>query len=176
MNANTSFQFVSVGRVIKTHGTKGRIIVRLENPKSIRLKPSESIYFGDEITELQPYIIHFVRISGLNARIELVGIDDRDKALGLIHKTAWCSEKDLAPLTPDTYYYYQLKGLNVRTTDGRQVGILTDIMQTGANDVYIVQSEDREHLIPAIRSVIRSIDLKSGIMEIEDVENMLESD
>lgn len=175
MNPNKSFQFVSIGQVIKTHGTKGRIVVRLENPKSIMLKPFGPIYFGDETSELHRYTIRFIHISGSNARMELAEIDNCDKAALLVHKTVWCSEKDMAPPAPDTYYYYQLRGLKVVTSDGRLVGTLVEIMETGANDVYIVRSGDHEYLIPAIRSVIQSIDLKSGFMVIENIENMLES-
>jgi 16S rRNA processing protein RimM len=169
-----SLQFISIGRVTRTRGTEGQIVVRLENPGAVALKPSEIIHFGNDPAHLEHCTIQTVRLSGRNALIALVDIGDRERALKLVDKMAWCSLEQLAPAIPGTFYHYQLNGLNVVTTGGRHVGVLTDIIKTGANDVYVVRSESREYLIPAIRSVIQSIDLETGMMVIDEMENMLD--
>ena len=64
-----------------------------------------------------------------------------------------------APLPPGTYYHHQLLGLPVVTEAGEALGALAEVLETGANDVYVVQGEGGELLLPAIRSVILSIDL-----------------
>lgn len=169
-----SFPFVSIGHVTRTRGTGGEIVVCLENPGSVTLEPSGSIFFGHDRSHLVRFTIQSVRKSGRNTVLALMDIDNREKAMKLVEKKVWCSSEQLVPPETGTYYHYQLLGLNVVTTGGRPVGVLTEIIKTGANDVYVVRSEPREYLIPAIRSVIHSIDLETGMMVIDDMEGMLE--
>jgi 16S rRNA processing protein RimM len=72
------------------------------------------------------------------------------------------------------YYTFQLIGLDVLTTEGQYLGQVTDIMATAGNDVYIVEGEGGEILIPAIEDVVKSIDLKKGKMVIEAIKGLLD--
>ncbi len=79
------------------------------------------------------------------------------------------------PLPAGEYYYWQILGLRVRTIEGEYLGEVSQILETGANDVYIVRTDDGEDLlIPAIRSVIQKIDLEHGVIEIEVIPGLLD--
>ena len=73
----------------------------------------------------------------------------------------------LPELASDTYYWADLIGLSVYTTQGDYLGRLTSILPTGSNDVYIVRTEDRETLVPALASVVCSVDLANQTMRVK---------
>ncbi|MCH8345607.1 MAG: 16S rRNA processing protein RimM, partial [Chloroflexi bacterium] len=71
------------------------------------------------------------------------------------------------------YYRFQIIGLEVRNATGAILGRVTDILTTGANDVYIVRSEKREILVPATDDVIKEIDVERGLMLIEEIPGLI---
>jgi 16S rRNA processing protein RimM len=76
-------------------------------------------------------------------------------------------ESDVPPLAADQYYRHQLVGLNVQDAEGAPLGMLTEVLDTGANDVYVVSDGESELLVPAIESVVRSVDVARGVMTID---------
>ena len=90
----------------------------------------------------------------------------------------YVERKDAAPLGEDEYYFADLIGMKVIRDDGdneQMIGILSDIMQTGANDVYVVKSESgHEILIPAIRDCIVDVDIDAGVMKVRLLPGMEE--
>lgn len=70
--------------------------------------------------------------------------------------------KEYPELRNGEFFYAQIIGLSVYTEDGEAIGKITDILKTGSNDVYIVEKNKKEYLIPAIKDVIREIDIKNG--------------
>jgi len=68
------------------------------------------------------------------------------------------------------YYHYQITGLSVYTVDGDFLGEVVEIMETTSNDIYVVRGNSREYLVPAIKDVVKDIDLKSGKMTVKLME------
>jgi 16S rRNA processing protein RimM len=73
----------------------------------------------------------------------------------------------LPPAAPDEFYWYQLVGLEVISSDGRKLGTIEDILETGSNDVYVVRQGDEEILIPAIHQVVLEVDLQQRFMTVD---------
>jgi 16S rRNA processing protein RimM len=94
------------------------------------------------------------------------GVTTRDVAESLTGQELFLPEDQLPQLEEGEYYHYQLVGLQVETTDGASLGIVGKIIPTGSNDVYVVEKDGREILIPAIEEVIVSIDLQAGRMQV----------
>lgn len=85
------------------------------------------------------------------------------------------ADRSLLPdLKEEEYFYEQIIGLTVYTTDGNIIGTVTDIFETGSNDVYVVKGSNKEYLIPAIRDVIKEISLEDKKVIIQTVEGLLE--
>jgi 16S rRNA processing protein RimM len=85
------------------------------------------------------------------------------------------ADKSLLPaLQKEEYFYGQLIGLTVYTTDGNVIGTVSDIFETGSNDVYVVKTPDKEYLIPAIHDVIKKIDLQEKRITIQILEGLLD--
>ncbi len=95
----------------------------------------------------------------------------RQKFVG---QTLRVHRQDFKPLPKGEYYWFEIEGLQVYDEQGRYHGTITEIIQTGSNDVYVVRDEDRELLLPMIDSVVKSIDLKEQKLVFHIVEGLLE--
>jgi 16S rRNA processing protein RimM len=80
---------------------------------------------------------------------------------------------DAVKLPPGQLYLYQIIGLSVRTTDGQSLGKITEVLDTRANDVYIVNDGTREILLPAIPDVVKEINLERGEMLVELLDGLV---
>ena len=106
------------------------------------------------------------------AKIE--GVNTPEEADKLRNKLLYMHRDDLE-LDEDTYFIQDLIGMEVRDADSGQVyGKIADVMQTGANDVYVVKGDDREYLVPAIGDVVVSTDIDADIMTIRPLEGLFD--
>jgi 16S rRNA processing protein RimM len=80
--------------------------------------------------------------------------------------------EEAAPLSEDEYYIYQIMGLEVWTSEGEHLGRVSDVLFTGANEVYVVEGERGEMLVPAIEDVVKEVDLEGGRLIVEPLEGM----
>ena len=106
------------------------------------------------------------RLQGKGLVAHLQGIDDRDAAAELIGCEIGIRHEQLPALPQGEYYWWQLQGLEVWTLKGDCLGRVDHLMETGANDVIVVQGE-QEHLLPHIPQVVKKIDLAAGRMEVD---------
>jgi 16S rRNA processing protein RimM len=99
--------------------------------------------------------------------LSLEGVEDRDAADALRGWLVQVPEQEAWKLPKGQYYWHQIVGLDVVTTDGRKLGTVAEILETGANDVYIIKREDGELLLPAIKDVVKKISPERGEMVVE---------
>ena len=142
-------------------GAKGlagsvRIEALTDHPE--RLAEGESIWIEDEPT---PRSILEAGWGGRVPYIRLEGISDRDAAERLVGRYL---EAPANPLPPDTYYWHQLIGLTAVDEAGSELGQVVEVFRAGENEVYRIEGAGAELLIPALRDVVRSIDLAAGRM------------
>ena len=114
--------------------------------------------------EDEPRRIHEVERGGRVPVIRLEGVEGRDQAQALAGRYL---EVTPEPLPDGQYYWHQLVGLQVTDEDGRELGRVVEVFRAGENEVYRVEADGRpELLLPALRDVIRSIDLEAGTMTV----------
>lgn len=104
---------------------------------------------------------------GAQVVLSLEGIEDRDAADALRGWLIQVPENEAWKLPKGQYYWHQIVGLDVVTTDGRRLGPVAEILETGANDVYVVKREAGELLLPAIKDVVKKISPERGEMVVE---------
>jgi 16S rRNA processing protein RimM len=104
--------------------------------------------------------------------LKLTEVSTRAQAEELRGVVISIPEAEAVPLDDGSYFWYQIVGLTVRSTEGESLGEVVDILQTGSNDVYIVRSESGELLIPAIQDVVRDVDLEHGVITVELIEGL----
>lgn len=168
-------QLIPVGKITRAHGIRGAVKIypygeslAIQNA-GIKLRLNKlSGLVHSELT------VRRIRDQGrlLVAEFEELGsIDDAQQFVG---QEVFLSEEQLPPIAEGEYYYYQLIGLSVETKEGKQIGTLRAILETGGNDVYSVEHEGKEVLIPAIEEVICEIDLEQGRIVVELPEGLME--
>ncbi len=154
--------FIAVGFLRRAHGIRGEMIMDVLTDFPERLKPRRILYAGDEH---EPVRIQSVRWHNKVMLVKLVGCENPEDAAKYRNVTLFVRVDELPPLPEGEYYHHQLIGLRVLQENGDVVGVLEEILTTGANDVYTVVKEDGgEVLIPAIEDVVLTVDLERGEM------------
>jgi 16S rRNA processing protein RimM len=125
-----------------------------------RLHPGQSVYLG---ADRQGVKIKSVRWHGKNMLIGLHGYNSREAVGDFRNQFVAVLAEDLPPLPEGEFYHHQVLGLRVIDEDGRAFGHIAEILETGANDVYVVRGgQGRDLLLPVIDSVILQMDLEKG--------------
>ena len=165
---SSDLKFITIGRILTTWGVKGKLKVKLETDFPQRFAPGSKVYINR-----QPMTIDSAEWHGDKPVIKLNTIDSIEDARKLRGKTVEIHRNQVHPLPEGQYYYFQLIGLEVWTTQGELLGSITEIITTGSNDNYVVRGAKGEILIPAIEDVVKSIDLDKGCLIIEPIEGLL---
>jgi len=164
----TAGRRVPVGRIVGLHGVQGWI--KLESWTEPRTKifdyhPWLLATAPDAVTEVTGAK---GRPQGKGLVAQLPGVDDRDTAAALVGSDIYVAREQLPPPGKDEYYWVDLEGLEVVTTEGTALGRVNHLFATGANDVVVVRDGERERLIPFIQgSYVCSVDLSGGRMVVD---------
>jgi 16S rRNA processing protein RimM len=163
-------RYLVVGRIVAPWGVRGEVKVTLETGFPERFKLLKRVYLGEEATS---FVLEGSRLHKGNALLKLEGFDDRDAAEKLRGQLVQIPIEEAMPLGEDEYYVYQIVGLDVWTTEGEHLGRVSEVLFTGANDVYVVQGEKGEILIPAVEDVVLEVDLAGGRLTVELMEGLI---
>jgi 16S rRNA processing protein RimM len=106
--------------------------------------------------------------------LALEGIADRTTAEGLVHARVLVAQAALPPLAENEFYYHEIEGFRVETSDGQALGDVIETFPTGAHDVWVVRGAGREHLIPVIADVVKVIDRAARRIVIEPLPGLLD--
>jgi 16S rRNA processing protein RimM len=161
--------FLAVARVAAAHGVKGEVRCELLTDFPERFRRTAQVYGG---SERQLIAVERARLVKDGVLLKLAGIESRTDAERLRGMLLYVPEAEAVSLPSDTYFWHQIVGMRVRTTDGRDLGTVAEILPTGANDVYVVHRDGRELLLPAIRDVVQQVDLANGVMIVELIEGL----
>ncbi len=166
-----------VGRVAKAHGVTGELVVdvRTDDPE-LRFAPGAILRAKASDHRERNYVVASVRPHGNRLLLRLEGVAGRDAADAMRGSLFVIDSEDLPPINePDTFYDHQLEGLLVRTTAGRDIGTVTEVLHTAAGELLAVDRADADELlVPFVSAIVTSVSLDSGIVEIDPPEGLLE--
>jgi 16S rRNA processing protein RimM len=165
--------YLSVAFLRRPHGVHGEIIMDLHTDFPERMKKGRKIFVGDEH---KPMTFESVRPHAKGLLVKLKGVDTLDEAGLYRNQWVFISEKDAPALPEGQFYKHELLGLNVIDEKDDQLGKVVDIIETGANDVYVVRDDSgREILLPAISSVILDLQPASGFVRVHLLDGLVSS-
>ena len=159
----------AVGRVLRPHALRGELRVLAFSPSARNLQRGRPVYLAGV-----RHIIQRARPDHEAWILQLDGIDDRAVVEALRGELLETPDMEVLRDDDESYFVHELVGLRVETVEGRELGKLTEVIQTGANDVYVVEGLDGEVLVPAISEVVASIDTQSGLIRITPLVGMLD--
>ncbi len=165
-----AIEFLAVGRVLRPHGVRGELLLETLTEFPAHLAEAEEVYVGEAAV---PHSLRRVRERGSQLIIQLADCLDRNAAEAYRGQLIQIKTEQAAPLPPGRYYHHQILGLEVISDTGEALGQVSEILETGANDVYVVTSAaGQELLLPALRSVILQIDLEARRMTVHLMEGL----
>lgn len=153
--------FVTVGIINGTFGVRGELRVSPESDYPDRLQTlAQMQVFVYQHGLREPYRVLGIEQERALWLLKLEGVQTREQAQALIGGELQIPENKILPLPTGQYYIFQIVGLQVETESGEALGRVAEVLQPGANDVYVVRDDDgRELLVPAIKQVVIDIDL-----------------
>lgn len=163
--------YLTVGFIRRPHGIRGELIMDIHTDFPDRLRAGAKVFLGEE---RQPAKLASARPHGTSLLVSFRGTDSPEMAGRWRNTWVYVTAADRPPLPDGKVYQYQIIGLRVVTDEGRELGLLTEIIETGANNVYVVKAEDgKEILLPAIPDVILGIDLPNGEVKVHLLEGLV---
>jgi 16S rRNA processing protein RimM len=167
---------IAIGRLTKPHGIQGELVF-LPYVSDVELLP--------DLTNLQVCLRRGVepeqertvvdwRLAHKKVLIRLNDCPDLTHAATFREYEVLIPRQCFPPLPEGEYYWFELEGLVVYASDGRCMGTITDIIYTKANDVFVVRNDSQETLVPALKNVVRTIDVARGEMHLFAVPGLFE--
>lgn len=163
-----------VGVISSTHGVRGEVKVfpTTDDPQRFRRLKEVTLDTGRERLSLKIQNVKFFKNMVILKFEGYDNINDIERYRG---KELWIRRDQAVDLKKDEYFIADLVGMTVTEEDGRVLGTLTDVIQTGANDVYVVKMENgKEILLPAIRQCILHVDVEAGQMQVHLLPGLLD--
>lgn len=165
-----------IGKVLSPHGVTGlvKVLPLSDYPERVSLLKEVELLLG---AERWTALVEQASVYGRFWLIKFHKIKNREDAAGIRDSLVIIPKEERLSLPEDSFYQDQLVGLKVYTLQHHMLGIITDIIRTGGHDLFVIEEHGREgksHLIPAIKSFIKSVDLKSGSVTVDLPEGLLE--
>ena len=160
--ADEEIEFIVIGEITKPHGVRGEVRVKPHTDEPERFTWLEQVYVGETSPRLMA--VEKARVHQGMILLKLTAVNDRIAADALRGEWLMVTEAEALPLEEGEYFLFQLEGLAVETVEGEALGTLTRIIETGANNVFVVQGDQGELLLPDIAEVVQEIDFENGRM------------
>ena len=167
-------EYIKVGTITQPFGIKGETKVYPHVDDPAHYKKLKKIFI-DKGGTYEEFELESVRMALPLVIVKIKGIDTPEDIRNYRQKDIYVLRKDAPPLEDGEHYFADLLGLDVTDDEGIYRGKLTDIIQTGANDVYEITGQDgKSFLIPVIKQCILDIDIEAGTMKIHILEGLLD--
>ena len=168
--------FFQVGIITSTHGLKGEVKVFPTTDDAKRFKRLKDVILdtGKEHINLEIESAKFFKQFVI---LKFKGIDNINEVEKYRKASLLVTRKNAVRLNRDEYFVADLMGLRVQDEDGTEIGVLRDVMETGANDVYVIDLNDgRELLLPAIKQYVLKMNIEAKFIKIHILEGLLDGE
>jgi len=160
--------FLLIGKIVGVHGIRGNLKVHSYAESSAIFTSGNQIWVMDASGSETPFEIKQGAPHKKGILLSLHGIENRDAAEKLVNAGIFIDKSVLPGLEEGEYYWSEIIGLEVFEKDKEYLGRVASIFPTGSNDVYVVKHPDsgKETLVPALESVVESVDIEQGTMHV----------
>ena len=174
-DAPRSSGMIAIGRVARSVGIRGEMNILPLTDDPERFTELKKVWIGPDEATLEQCTISSVRLARSGVIIKLKEIETRAAAESKRGSFIFIAEQDTGKLPAGRYFIHDIVGMEVSTSGGEVVGVIKEVLQLPANDVWVVVQGKREILIPAIKNVVASVDVKRRAVVIHPMEGLLEA-
>lgn len=160
-------ELLRIGKIVAAHGIKGEVKVYSYVEQESHLEPGREVFVEPPGSTVSPYKIRGIRVQKKVLCLAFEGVSDRSTAEKLRGAGLYLPRSVLPQPETDAWYWCDLMGLKVYDLKEGFVGRVDSLIETGANDVFVVKNVSSERLIPVVKHVVRHIDLETGRIIVE---------
>ena len=172
---SSSDRLVVIGEITRVHGLHGELRVTPLTDHPERFEGLTECVLWDEPRDgREPRRVTRARLTDGAVLVSLGGCDSVEAASALVGRYVALPEAAALPLPPGQFYPWQLVGCRVVTEDGTEVGTVTDIERSAAQDCWVVRAGAHEHLVPAVPEIVLDVDLAAGRVVIRPPQGLLD--
>ena len=172
-------QRITIGQVSRVRGIRGEMVVAPLTDDTRRFSELKRVLLSKD-ERIAEFEVEQVRVGLTTGRLKekvllkLKGVENLEEAKRLVGSFLEIEKEDLTQLPKGRYFIFDIIGLKVVTTEDKKVGTVKEVISLPANDVYVVEGDQKEYDIPAIKEIVKKIDLKKKVMVIEPKEGLLD--
>ncbi|GAB4429200.1 MAG: ribosome maturation factor RimM [Anaerolineae bacterium] len=169
--------FLLLGRVLRPHGVRGEVRIEILTAYPERIVPDQRVYLGPDPSDVSTAVPHTVSRARKHQHyliLQFEEIPDRNAAELLREQYVMVALEDAVPLEEGEYYLFQVIGLRAISTEGEDLGQVVDVIETGANDVFVVHGPRGEILLPDIDECVRDIDFDAGTLTVHLLDGLVD--
>ncbi|HMZ06548.1 MAG TPA: ribosome maturation factor RimM [Anaerolineales bacterium] len=166
--------YLAIGFLRRPHGVQGELIMDLHTDFPDRIRSGRKVYIGEGH---EAATLGSTRAHGNGMLVKIRGCDSPEAAGRFRNQWVYVKSAEVPPLPDGQYYKYELIGVQVFDENRLSLGTITEIIETGANDVYVVKNEGgRELLLPAIPEVVLAVNIAERTMNVHLLDGLLSDD
>lgn len=165
-------EYISIGQIVNTYGVKGELKV-YPLTDDIRRFDKVKIVYIEENQGLYKYEIQHIKYLNNIVIVKFKNVEDIESAEKFRNKYIKVHRNDAVKLPEDSFFVCDIIGADVFNLDGELLGKVYDVIQTGSNDVFVVKTEDKEILIPALKTIFKEIDIIKGRIVVKLPEGLI---
>ena len=171
--SSASADWVAVGAVAGTFGVRGELKIAPLTDFPDRFTRTPTVYLGEDHT---PYQVEHAHPHKQHILLALAGVEDRNAAERLRGLRVWVPASELTPLAADQFYLHDLIGLRVRHVDGRDLGIIADVVATPGADLFLVRGtpNGQDVLLPVVKAFVKAVDLAAGTVLVDPIPGLFD--
>lgn len=171
MESSAGPRFLVIGKILRAHGVRGEVRVLSHTDLPERFTWLKEVYVGEQNPRL--LAIESVRFHQNWVLLKFAGIDFRDQTDVLKGELLQVRIEDAIPLAEGEYFLFQLVDMPVYTDEGQHLGVVKEVIETGANNVFVVRGEGPDILLPDTKEVIVDIDFENGRLTVHLLPGLL---
>jgi len=164
---------VSIGKIGRPHGIRGEVKVIPLTDWPERFQQVQSVYLEPEGEAGVWVEIERAQVRGDRIILKFAGIEERDQAERIRGRIIQVCEESL-PLPEGYFHVFRLIGMDVKSSAGEKIGPIVDVLRMPSHDIYVVDSNGREIMIPAVKKYVKRVDIENNVMIVEAIEGILE--
>lgn len=171
-DAHPEPRFVAVGRVVKPHGLRGEVQVKVLTENERRFAAGSELFAGLDVDKVSPVSVASSRYHKTGLRVRFSGFDDPANAETLRGMYLFVPVAELRRLGEDEFWEHELIGLAVRHVDGSELGILAAVIERPGPDLWTIETGRGGVLFPAAKELVRRVDLKRRVVIVDPPEGL----
>ena len=164
---------MAIGKVVKVFGLRGEVIVSPMTDNVARYKKLKQVFLGANETGAVEVDVASIHIQPRGVRLKLAHVSDRNAAEAIIGDLLFVKEKDAIRLPKGSFFVHDIIGLTVVDESGNSIGTVNDVLKYPANDIYVIDCNGREVMVPAVKEFIKKIDPETKTMRVKLIDGML---